>query len=374
MNRRKILRNIALSGSAIALGFHKTKAELEQIAFEPAYFNQNETIKTRLLYNENPYGPSDKVKTAVSSSLALGNRYPVEEYKQLTEMIAKEENVSPDNILIGAGSTEFLLLCGMYYGLKGGKILSCSPSYSTLTGYIKNFKAIDDSIALDKNYATDIVGLSKNIKPETSLIYICNPNNPTGTAVDTVKLRSFCEFASQTKPVLVDEAYIEFLDNHKQASMVDQVRKGNNVIVLKTFSKIYGLAGLRIGYMIAPRPLMEDIGRLHASLSSVSSYSLRAAIAAYQDKDFVELSRQKIATSRQFTESALASLGYTDFIPSVTNFMLFPIHREGEAFKKEMLSRGVAIKVWNFENKHWCRVSMGTSEEMKQFAEALKHC
>ncbi len=372
MNRRNTLKNLALTGSSLLLTLPYAKALAESEAYSQQVPFDGTNVKARLLYNENPYGPSEKVKNGMANVLAAGNRYPVELYKELREAIAKEEGVSPDNVLIGAGSTEFLLLCGMYYGMKGGKILNCSPSYSTLTTYIKNFKAVDDSIPLDKKYTTDIVGLSKSMKLDTGLIYICNPNNPTGTVVDTMRLRSFCEFASQTKPVLVDEAYIEFLDDYKQASMVDQVRKGNNVILLRTFSKIYGLAGLRIGYMLAPAQIMTELKKYYSSLSSVSAYSLSAALTAYKDKEFLDLSRRKIAASRQFTESTLVNLGYSDFIPSNTNFIMFPIKIEGEKFRQEMLNRGVAIKVWNFDNKHWCRVSMGTVEEMKIFADALK--
>lgn len=370
MNRREILKSLSL-GTAAFYGLSSTvRAEIEKIAFETT---QSEAISgARLLFNENPFGPSDAAKKAIADNLSFGNRYPWDEYATLQEMIAKEEGIQKENILIGAGSTEFLILCGMYYGLKGGKILSCQPSYSTLTAYIENFKAQNDSVPLDKNYKTDLTGLTKAMKPDTSLVYICNPNNPTGTSCDTVKLKSFCEFASKSVPVLVDEAYIEFLENHKQASMVKQVRKGNNVIVLKTFSKIYGLAGMRIGYCIAPQNIINELKKFYSNLSSVSVYSLRAAIAAYGDTQFVDFSRKKLASSRQFTESSLVNLGYKDYIPSDTNFMLFPIRMAGEQFKKEMLQRNVSIKVWQFDNKHWCRVSMGTADEMKQFATALK--
>lgn len=370
MHRRESIKQIALNGALLWATNHAF-ADLYTFGKGSTLLNKNGTTLARLLFNENPFGPSEAVKQVITDSLLEVGRYAVDDYRMLAEKIAKEEGIKPENILIGAGSTEFLLLCGLYYGLKKGRIITPSPSYSTLTEYIKNFESLVDYVPLDKNYTIDVAALSKAIKPDTSLIYICNPNNPTGTVVDYAKLRSFCEFASHKQTVLVDEAYIEFLDDYKSISMVSQVKKGNNVIVLRTFSKLYGLAGLRIGYLMANESIVSELKKFYSNLSSVALPSLKAALAAYDDKNFLQNSRLKLQSSKNFTESILTKNGY-NFIPSQTNYILFELKMDGEKFKAEMLKRGVSIKVWNFDQKHWCRVSLGTADEMNHFAHALK--
>jgi histidinol-phosphate aminotransferase len=212
--------------------------------------------------------------------------------------------------------------------------------------------------------------MEKAIDSSTVLVYICNPNNPTGTVVDTTKLKAFCERVSKRVPVFVDEAYIDYTENPDATTLIDCVKKGQNVIVARTFSKLYGFAGLRMGYMVAQPDIIEKMTPYLRGARSISATTASAAIAAYQDREFLKEALMKTEESKQYLYAILKKAGY-DYIPSYTNFVLFPVKMDGKAFTDEMMKRSVSVRFWKFDNKNWCRVSIGTLDEMKAFEEAF---
>jgi histidinol-phosphate aminotransferase len=212
--------------------------------------------------------------------------------------------------------------------------------------------------------------MEKAVDDKTVLMYVCNPNNPTGTTVDAAKLKAFCERVSKKVPVFVDEAYIDYMDNPKEASVMECVKKGHNVMVARTFSKLYGFAGLRVGYMVAQPAMLETMKPLTKGARSISATSGSAALASYQDTEFLQAALKKTTESKEYLYSILKKHGY-DYIPSSTNFVLFPIKMEGKKFTEEMMNRGVSVRFWKFSNKEWCRVSIGLMDEMKVFEEAF---
>jgi histidinol-phosphate aminotransferase len=213
--------------------------------------------------------------------------------------------------------------------------------------------------------------MEKKIDSNTSLMYICNPNNPTGTVVDTAKLKAFCERVSKKVPVFIDEAYIDYLPDPQAASLMDSVKKNQNVMVARTFSKLYGFAGLRVGYMVALPETIKLLGKYTDGGGAISATSAKAAIAAYQDKAFLADALQKTLASKKFLYETLKKEGY-DYIPSSSNFVMFPLKMDGPKFVEEMTKRGVGVRSWKFAGKEWCRVSIGRMEEMQAFAEAFK--
>ena len=157
---------------------------------------------------------------------------------------------------------------------------------------------------------------------------------------------------------------------HRHHTVIDLVKAGNNIIVARTFSKLYGFAGLRIGYAIAPKAILDNL-ELYNSEASLSHLSVQAALAAFEDKEYLKSALEKTLASREYLYSVLKAEGY-EYIPSSANFVMFPIKMEGKRFSEEMMKRGVSIRHWKFSDKNWCRVSIGTMDEMKAFAEAFK--
>ena len=328
-------------------------------------------LKARLFANENPFGPSEKAKKAIVDAMNISYRYPFQFEDELIQKITAYEGVKEDMIQLGAGSTSLLFAAAAFYGKPGGNIVSGNPSYNNLMEVSEEFGAKWVKIPLTADYKLDLDAMEKAVDSSTRLVYICNPNNPTGTTVDTNKLKAFCERVSKKAMVFVDEAYIDYLSDSKAASMISLVNNGTNIIVARTFSKLYGFAGLRVGYMIANAKLVKDIELYCIGRSGLSATSLKAAIASYRDEEFLSAAFRKTMASKEFLYTTLKGEGY-DYIPSDANFVLFPIKMDGERFLEEMFKRGVGVRRWNFNDKNWCRVSIGTMEEMKAFADAFK--
>ncbi len=330
-------------------------------------------IKARLFANENPFGPSENAKKAIVEALSTCNLYPFMQMRKFTELLAKEEGVTPEHILLGAGSSELLMASAIHYGLmqKGKYVLSADPSYTYLMEVVQKYGAGWDKVPLTKDYAHDLDAMEKRVNDKTSLVYICNPNNPTGTVVQPEKLKSFCEAVAKRKPVFVDEAYIDYVDDPKKQSMIDCVRKGQNVIVARTFSKVHGFAGLRMGYVVALPETVKQLEIYCTGGMNIGGPSIMGAMSSYKDTEFISYSVKKNAESRDFLYRLLKEEGY-EYIPSHTNFVMFPLKMDGKKFRDEMMKRGVGVRNWEFNNQHWCRVSMGTMEQMQVFAEAFK--
>jgi histidinol-phosphate aminotransferase len=326
-------------------------------------------IKIRLGSNENPYGPSEKAKQAMTQFFSESNRYPFQAVTDFKEILAAKEGVTADHIAVGAGSGDLLSATGATFGLEGGRILSGFPTFPMLMGYSEVFKATWDKVNVDDKLVYDYKAVASAIKDDTRLVFICNPNNPTGTLVDPAVVKAFCEEVSKKVPVFSDEAYLEFLEPSQQVSMVDLVKKGNNVIVSRTFSKIYGLAGLRIGYLVAKPELIRKITRTHPGIPN-NQLAIAAAKAALNDTAFMDMTRRKNAEARKHFTDYLDKKGYF-YGKSHTNFVMFDPKTDASQVLNKMADRGIQIRVWDFKGMQWSRVSIGTLEEMKVFTKAM---
>ncbi|EAZ82563.1 pyridoxal phosphate-dependent aminotransferase [Algoriphagus machipongonensis] len=325
----------------------------------------------KLNANENPYGPAPEVVKAIANTAGIGNRYGHGEAKVLIDMIAEKEGVSPDHIMLGPGSTDLLEKVAITRFKDGGNVISADPSYMSLINTAQSMGGSWKPVPLASDYGHDLDAMEKAIDAETKLIYVCNPNNPTGSITDSEKLKAFCSKVSEKTPVFVDEAYLEFLENPESKSMVGLVAEGKDVIVARTFSKIHGMAGLRIGYMVATPERIESVTQYVRSTMGLCVTSLNGAIASMKQNKFLTECRGYNSECRHFTHDAITSLGY-DIIPSHTSFMIFPIAMDGKEFMKGMYDSGVGIRVFNINDKDWCRVSMGTKSEMEIFVETFK--
>ncbi len=385
INRRDLLKK----GALLAGGLPFASSLLNEIAAKPkapyipastsnAFLTDREIglnappeLKARLFANENPFGPSPKAKQAITEAMASSYQYPFMFSRDLSQKIATYEGLNEQQLMLGAGSSPLLLAAAICFSKEGGNIVTGDPTYEDLPSRTQPFKEQWIKVPLTADHKLDLDAMEKSINANTGLVYICNPNNPTATVVDADKLKAFCERVSKRVTVFIDEAYIDYLPDPQGTTLMSGVKKGQNIIVARTFSKLYGFAGLRVGYIAAQPETIQKLSNYTEGLMSVSATSLKAAIAAYQDKEFLQGALQKTIASKEFLYSVLKKEGY-DYIPSSANFVMFPVKIDAEKFVSEMMKRGVGVRPWQFDNKQWCRVSIGRMDEMEAFATAFK--
>jgi histidinol-phosphate aminotransferase len=323
----------------------------------------------RLNLNENPYGPSPAAREAIITAMHEVPRYPGEALADLVRLIAEREDVPEDHVLVGAGSTEVLNLAGIAFGLEGGEMVAAEPTFTGLMRYAETVGASIQWVPLDETMRHDLDAMERCVTTATRLVYVCNPNNPTGTIVPTGRLRDFCETVSGKTTVFVDEAYLELVEGGVEHSAVDLVRAGHNVIVARTFSKVHGLAGLRVGYGIAQPDLIRAMRRYQMAGTSIPG--ARAAAASIRDDAFIAFSIDRISAAKAFTYSHMERLGY-GFVPSFANFVFFDTGRPAPEFIAEMRARQVIVGRPFAPYDTWCRVSMGLASDMDVFVQALE--
>ncbi|WP_394767780.1 pyridoxal phosphate-dependent aminotransferase [Ferruginibacter sp.] len=319
--------------------------------------------------NENPYGPSPMARKAMLQHYLTSNRYPDDYILLLKKKIANHCNVSPENILLGAGSSEIIGLSCLLVSQKKKKVITTEPGYKVWNGQAASFGLEFERIPLTNERIVDLQAIQSAVNDETAMVYICNPNNPTGTFTPVNKLSNFATEVSKKTIVFIDEAYTEYANLE---SLAAQAITNPNIVVAKTFSKVYGLAGARIGYAIAHPDTIAKLANLQPwSDGGVSLVSAAAAMASLDDTNYVKDILEKTVQARTMCTVTFKQLSL-DYIPSHTNFILFNIDGIKKDCIKEMEVRNIYVQSRNHFNGKWCRVSMGTLVEMKTFCEALK--
>lgn len=368
LSRRNWFKSTLALSAGLALSDNLIAAPMSRAEREFFGMKASNGQKVRLNSNENPWGPSKKAKEAVVQILGEGNRYQFQTQEVLRKKLAEREGVDPSYIMIGAGSGQILCLLGATYGLDGA-VLSSYPTFPLLMNHAEAVSARWDKVDLNDKLEHDYDKMLSNIKSDTKVIFTCNPNNPTGTVVDPTKVRSFTEEASKKALVYSDEAYLEFLGPIEKNSMIDQVRKGSNVVVSRTFSKIFGLAGLRIGYIVAHPDVIKKVQRFGDTISA-SQTAIAAAMASLDDQEFMQMVRQKNAEARKVLTDYLDSKKY-QYGKSEINVVFFPAPKDGKTILQKTEEKGYLIRIWEYQGREWCRVSIGTAEEMKGFVKAF---
>ncbi len=364
MDRRAWFQQSALAGLA---GIAVPKwLENDQQGYSSADLSRRpKTSVIRLSHNENPFGPSPKTRQAIIEAIVQGNRYPRESIDALANKIAAKENLSANQIMITAGSTELLGLTGLVYGVAGGELISGFPTFDFMLRYSQTIGAKWVQVPLrDQKY--DLEAIAGKISEQTKLIFICNPNNPTGTYLPKNQVEQFINTYSAKTPMFVDEAYIELIPQGISASLAPLTRENKNLIIGRTFSKIYGMAGLRLGYAIA-HP--ETINKLKAwntgGLISPSVCTLEGGIAAMDDTPFLEKTLKENEACKQMVYAAFEREGIK-YCPSSANFIWFTTDR----FKGDIYEALKAQQIYTRNYSYapgWCRVSMGTPREIEIF-------
>lgn len=364
INRRDWLKTAFLGSAALTL------SPLEFLANETPNFNElknsNETI--RLCFNENPFGTSPKALEAMQKSLSLSSRYDFKLADVLCEKIAGNNNVKKENILVSAGSSFLLELITKYVSLDKGHIIIPDPSF-TIFAPIAEFLGMSKSvIELNDKKKIDLVKMKSSIQKDTKLIYICNPNNPTGDLLSRAEIENFIKSIPDNIIILVDEAYIEFTTQKSLSDLVDVYK---NLIVTRTFSKLYGFAGARLGYAIGHPKMIENLKKLQSwSGAEISVVTMAGAIAAMDDQEFITKVLDNNKKVKDFTISEFNIRGIKT-IPSSANFVYFSLENyKGDYFKKLKEAKILGGKTYEEKGK-WTRISLGTIEEMRKYFDVI---
>jgi histidinol-phosphate aminotransferase len=316
--------------------------------------------------NESAYGPSEKALEAMRAAFSSANRYPSSEYESLTEYIAAFHQVKPEQIVLGAGSREILRMAASVYLSRGRRLVLAAPTYDPIAGFGESQGAEIKAVPLNERYEHDLDSMLTRIDRLTGLVYICNPNNPTGTLTPRKDLEIFLSKVASNTAVLIDEAYHDYLAKSSDyASFIDSTISDERLIVVRTFSKIHGLAGLRVGYSVSsPRAAQE----LRASRLQwgVNVLGARAASAALQDREFsAEIAKRNRDDRQEFFNQSNARM--LRWIDSQTNFVMLngglPPQQIVDHFQKNGILLGPLIP----KMPKFVRCSLGTRSEMLEF-------
>ena len=363
-NRRLWLKQIGLGVAGIGLANFETFASPTKDFFKDSVGD----LPIRLSSNENPYGPSPMARTAMVDNINISNRYNWQLSSELIDALAKKNNIASANILMGAGSTEILDLVARFSALEKGSFIIADPSYSywTETAQKLGLKKIAVPLTADKKH--DLPAMLKAIKADTKLIYVCNPNNPTGTICDRNSLVEFITEATKKAMVLVDEAYIDFTTRQSLSAIAV---KNENLVIARTFSKIYGLAGARVGYAIANDKTIDQLSELQSwANGSITVMSTAAALASLKDEKFVSETFSLNEKARQFTIDQLERSGLKP-IHSNTNFIYFSLTNYQKDFFQQLKTNNISGTRIYEEKGNWTRITVGTMQEMQKFVAAI---
>jgi histidinol-phosphate aminotransferase len=325
----------------------------------------------KLAFNENPHGPSESVVKAMASAVRFQSRYNYPDAGILDE-IAAHHGVAREQVILGAGSSEILEVAGRSFLPGGRKVVGVEPTFADVYEYASGVRAESIILPLRQDYTQDIAALVRATRRnhrDVGFVYLCTPNNPTGIVVTKAEVRELLDGIPEDVPVLIDEAYHHYVAHPEYATSVPYVREGRQVIVARTFSKVYGLAGMRLGYGIAPKPLIDRM-RPHTT-GSINALVKWAGAAALKDTAAMDRTRTATLQLRRQTTTAIEQMGYT-VLPSEANFFMVHLRKEVTPVIEAFRDRGVFVgRPFPPMTRH-LRVSVGTEAEMARFLEAFR--
>jgi histidinol-phosphate aminotransferase len=319
----------------------------------------------RLSANENPYGPSSAAMQAMTEALSHdASRYPDESADALANELAAFHNVSPDQILIGAGSSDILRLVATCYAPSKKKLIMADPAFEALGLYAARNGADITRVPLDARYAHDLDKMR-----DGDLVYICNPNNPTATITPKERIRAFLDAVAPSTIVLVDEAYHHYVNSAAYESVIPLIASHPNLIVARTFSKVYAMAGLRCGYGIARKDVIATLSAAQ-QWDAVNVVAIAGARASLADTKHVAAARKRNDDTKSWLVAKMKSLGF-DVLPSEANFVMVDVGRDVKPLLNGIRERGVRVGRLFPAMPKYMRVTIGRPEEMEAFVSAF---
>ena len=319
--------------------------------------------------NENPYGPSPQALAAMTASQPVACRYPDAVEERVAEAIARHHATSADRVVLGCGSGEVLRLCDAAFLGPGRTVVAAEPTFEAVLHYAKVTRAEVVQLPLDASHRHDLAAMARACDARTGLVYVCNPNNPTGTVVRGDALVSFLERVPPTAVVVVDEAYHHFVEDPGYRSADSLLERFPNLVVARTFSKIYGMAGMRLGYGLASAANAKAL-RAQASWSTVNVAVLEAALVCLADPDHAARQRSLLNGSRRALCRALDQQGRR-YIPSEANFVMIEVGDDVKPLVEAFAARGIRVGRRFAAMPGHLRVTIGRPEQMQAFLEAF---
>ena len=361
ISRRNLIKLLGISGASIPLTglINSKKINLNK--------NPKESIPIKLSSNENPYGPSKKVRDAITE--AFDEVCITRGFDNLDDILEDKAKFIEQDHSKATYAKKIQKATGRLFGIEKKEIIACKPTYLALMTYAEEFDCKINWVPLDKELKYDLNEIKNRISDKSSMIFVCNPNNPTGTMLDSKVLENFCLNISKKTCVFVDEAYYDYSINNGYPTMTKLVKKGHNIIVSRTFSKVYGLAGLRIGYLISNEERINQLKK--CTMAGTNILASHAAINAYDDNEFFNYSLNKNKEGLNFLYSLFDELDL-EYKKSYTNFVFFKsghhIDKVQDFMKKKNILVGRAFPPYY----NWCRISTGKIEDLEKFSTALK--
>jgi histidinol-phosphate aminotransferase len=327
----------------------------------------SEVIK--LASNENPFGSSPKAKEAIQAEIDSVSLYPDGGAVELTAALAAHLGVQPNQILFGAGSDEVILMIARAYLVKGDETVMATHTFPQYKHNCEIEGAVSIEVPL-KDGKHDLPGMLAKINERTKIVWVCNPNNPTGTMVTRAELNDFLKQVPQHVLVVLDEAYIEYTDSVEFPDGIELLPQYKNVITLRTFSKIYGLASLRIGYGVGHPDVIHSINQVREPFNT-SRFAQAAAKAAVKDQEFIAYCRKMNAAGIEYMTGEFRKLGLS-YYPAYGNFIMVDVQRPAKEVFDALLRKGFIIRgghALDFPTK--IRVTVGSQEQNAKFIAAL---
>lgn len=325
----------------------------------------------KLASNENPYAPSPKVMDAITKAAQTLNRYPDGDCFYLRQALAKKHGVKPGQIIFGNGSDEIIVFATRALLKPGDEIVIAKPSFLIYELASKIEGAKIRAVKLRDDFRYDLEAMKKSVTKKTKIVFLGNPDNPAGWYFTDKEIKSFLKGLNKNTFVFIDEAYYEYVQFKDYADSLAILKKHKNVIVTRTFSKMYGLAGLRVGYGVAHLDVIDYLNRVREPFN-VNTLAQTGALAALKDKAYYAKLAKKVEQERVYLYKNLESLSL-DYVPSCTNFILIKVGANASRIVHTLLQQGVIVRdmsVWGMNE--YLRMSIGTSAENKRFIKILK--
>jgi len=324
----------------------------------------------KMASNENPLGPSPRAVTAMERELRNANLYPEGPCTLLRREMAKRLGIDDDMLTFSNGADNCILLVGNAFINDGDEVVMADPTFFVYQTVTKIMGGRPISVRLE-SHSHDLQAMRKAIGPKTKLVFICNPNNPTGTIVRRREFDDFLTRLPEYVILVLDEAYFEFVSDGDYPDGLDYIKQGHNVICLRTLSKLYGLAGLRIGYALGCKELIGALNQVREPFP-VSRIAQAGALAALEDSEFTEKVLRNNEEGLVYLYEEFTKMGLP-YVPSHTNFVFVDLKRDSKEVFEALLREGIIIRpghLWGWPN--FARVTIGTMEENRRFIDALK--
>lgn len=374
MRRRSFVKAGTLSGLAAGAGMAGAGAlganPLAVLAAGPGRRTVSGAV--RLNSNENPLGISPAAKDALLQAVDLANRYPGDQHAALVSKLAAAHGVADSQVVIGAGSAEVLQMAVQAFAAPRARLVMADPTYEAVTNYqrTESYEVVKAPLAANGEHDLDRMRDAAEDSGRPALVYLCNPNNPTATITPSAEIDAWIADAPEHVFFLSDEAYVEYVEDDRMWSSLPWIEKKRNVLVVKTFSKIYGLAGLRLGYGIAHPDTAARLADF-ASRNNANQLALAAAGASFQDEALMTKSRTVNKESKAMVQATLDELGL-EHMPTEANFLMHRIGGDLATYRGRMAEAGFLVGRDFPPMLEWNRLSFGLPEDMGRFCDVLR--